>query len=357
MFVLRANAGAVAVQPYQASADAGASEDQKRWMRYAETYEHLAVLDAWPDGDSDDLQVLTGEASGQTWRHHIDSDGVETWRKPDSEAAAGLLYRERLAPGTLAAADAAAPEVGRSMPPPQLEPDDAYEPPAGSLLAKAEAYVAARSAVQGARQAASDDAALAHLRVLLPALETLEVEHAAVEARMLLSQVEEGRIGPARLAAALARMEARVLDELAAIRLVLLTPPQWRHLADPAPFGVAVDIAFPEAGYDIEEAALCLAFRRPSAAAFHCMRIVECGLAGLGVSLREDAPGADRRWALIMSLLRGSVPADRAEAVAALEQVRRCWRGARLAPAEKYTEAEAERLFRAVGAFMTALAG
>jgi hypothetical protein len=58
-----------------------------------------------------------------------------------------------------------------------------------------------------------------------------------------------------------------------------------------------------------------------------------------------------------MTLLRGAVPSDRAGMLAALEQVRRCWRDARLAPAEKYTEAEAERLFRAVGAFMGALAG
>jgi hypothetical protein len=50
--------------------------------------------------------VLTGDASGQAWRHHIDVDGVETWRKPDNEAAVGALHREKLHPGTLAIEDA-----------------------------------------------------------------------------------------------------------------------------------------------------------------------------------------------------------------------------------------------------------
>ena len=363
LFLLRANDGTVKIEPYDASADGAASEDQARWMRYAETYEHLAVLDAWRDGASDDLLVVTGEASGQIWRHHIDRDGVETWRKPDEEAAAGLLYRDRLAPGTLAATDAATPDAGHDTSPllqNGLDAEEAEDAPADSLLAKGEAYVAALAALRSAQEAVIGNtplaAALVHLRVLAPALETLEADHAAVEARLLLLQAEEGRIRPGRMGAALARIDARLPDELAAIRLVTLAPSRRRHLVDPAPFGVAVEVAFPEAGYDIEEAALCLAFRRPSAAAFHCMRIVECGLAGLSASLRVDLPGEHRQWTQIMAVLRRALGADQAGLLAALDQVRRCWRGARLVPVEKYTEAEADRLFRAVGAFMAELA-
>jgi hypothetical protein len=360
LFLLRASAGTATVEPYEASADHAASKDQASWMRYAETYERLAMLDAWHDGDSGDLLVVTGEASGQIWRHHIDRDGVETWRKPEEQAAAGLLYRERLQPGTLAAADAIAFDAEPTPLPPPQESDAAPDAPTDSLLARAEAYVIALATLRGAQEAMAGAAPLAealkHLRALQPALETLEAERAAVEARMLLAQADDGRIRPAKLAGALARMEARLPDELAAIRLVTLAPLQWRHLVDPAPFGTAVESAFPEAGYDIEEAALCLAFRRPSAAAFHCMRIVECGLVALGASLRTELPNEDRRWTRIISLLRGAADGDRTRALAALDQVRRCWRGARLVPAEKYTEAEAERLFRAVGAFMREVA-
>ena len=71
-------------------------------MNFAESYEGLAVLDAWHDGTTDDVMVLTGDLSGQVWRHHIDLDGVESWRKTDDEAAIGAVHRERLFPGSLA---------------------------------------------------------------------------------------------------------------------------------------------------------------------------------------------------------------------------------------------------------------
>jgi len=359
LFLVRSQGGAAAATPYETLPDGVASADHGRWMRYAETYERLAMLDAWPDGDSADLLVISGDESGQIWRHHIDADGVETWRKPDESTAAGLLYRERLSPGTLAAADAVpgprpVAQNGISEPEP---PDDVA---GDSLLAKAEAYVAALAALRGARAAANEEVpladALTHVGALVRALETLGAMHAAIEARLLLTQIETGRLRPARLATALARMEARLSDELAATRVVSLTPAQWRHLVNPAPFGNAVEDALPEAAYDIEEAALCLAYRRPGAVAFHCLRVVESGLAALGASLKSPLPGEERQWARIMTLLRGTMPADQAPLLAALEQVRRCCRSARLAPADKYTEAEAERLFHAVGAFTNELA-
>ncbi len=65
LFLLRADGGTVTAEPYAASPDKVASEDQARWMRYAETYEHLAMLDAWRDGDSDDLLVVTGRRAAR----------------------------------------------------------------------------------------------------------------------------------------------------------------------------------------------------------------------------------------------------------------------------------------------------
>ncbi|HTZ71986.1 MAG TPA: hypothetical protein VMB71_15115 [Acetobacteraceae bacterium] len=359
LFLLRAQDGAATASPYQARPVEIASPDHGRWMRYAETYEHLAMLDAWQDGDSGDLLVISGDESGQIWRHHIDADGVETWRKPDESTAAGLLYRERLSPGTLAAAD----EVPGAPPLQQngiAEPEPADDVPGDSLLAKAEAYVAALAALRGAQAAADGQDALAggltHVRALVRALETLDAVHAAIEARLLLAQIETGRIGAARLAIALARMEARLSNELAATRVVTLTPAQWRHLVIPAPYGTAVENVLPEAAYDIEEAALCLAYRRPGAAAFHCTRVVEAGLAALGATLNAPLPSEERQWARITALLSNTMPAEQGPLLAALEQVRRRYRGSRLAPIDKYTEAEAERLFHAVGVFMTELA-
>lgn len=388
LFLLRAAGGNAVVTPYEPDPNGAATEDQARWMRYAETYEHLVMLDAWHDGDSDDLLVVSGEAGGQVWRHHLDRDGVETWRKPDEDAAAGLLHREQTAPGTLAAADAVLPEPeieleaepegetngeaeGEAEPaegeleaaasPLAQHAEEAEPAPAGSVLAKVEAYAAAQVALRDAQAAAAAgaplEAVLHHLRALHPALKTLEAEQAAIEAGTLLRQAEAGYLRPERLGRTLAGMEERVRGELAGTRVVTLAPSQWRHLADPTPFGDAAETAFPEAAYDIEEAASCLALRRPTAAAFHCTRVVECGLAALGVQLHNELAGRDREWASIMALLRGKTGLDQAGLLAALEQVRRCWRDARLVPADKYTESEAERLFAAVGAFIGEVAG
>lgn len=82
-----------------------AGADQHRWIHYIESYEGLTVLDVWRDGTSNAVIVLTSDLSGQIWRHHIDIDGVETWRQAGDEAAIGALHREQLFPGTLADAD------------------------------------------------------------------------------------------------------------------------------------------------------------------------------------------------------------------------------------------------------------
>jgi hypothetical protein len=362
LFLLRAKDGVATISPYEAGRSAQATEDQARWMRYAETYENLAILDSWRDGNSSDLIVLTGEASGQVWRHHIDSDGVETWRKPDDDAAVAAVHGDRLFPGTLVAADAPGLADASEAAADRDEADEANPAAPDSLLGKAEAYVDALTALLGAREiaaalprepgAALPAAALQHLRDLQPALDTLAAEHAASETRILLAQAEDGLVRPDRFARTLARIEARLLDELAALRLVALPPGQWRYLIDPSPFGRGVESEFPDAAYDIEEAALCLAFRRPTAAAFHCMRIIEYGLQTLAARLRLDGLGADRRWGPLLLRLRNAAGPELTAPLVALDQVRRSWRGAQLLPVEKYTEGEAERLFLAVGAFM-----
>ena len=106
LFLLRPAPGAVRIEPYMPRRSP-AAPDQQKWMKYAESYESLTVLDGWRDGTTDDVMVLTCDLSGQVWRHHIDIDGVETWRKTDNEAAIGVVHREhrfaRSRTGTLTA--------------------------------------------------------------------------------------------------------------------------------------------------------------------------------------------------------------------------------------------------------------
>ncbi len=116
LYLVRPTADGARLEPHVPSRDA-AGPDQQRWIHYIETYEGLTVLDVWRDGGSDAVIVLTGDLSGHIWRHHIDSDGVETWRQAGDEAAIGTVHREQLFPGTLAAADGTPEEAGTTPPP------------------------------------------------------------------------------------------------------------------------------------------------------------------------------------------------------------------------------------------------
>jgi len=99
-----------------------------------------------------------------------------------------------------------------------------------------------------------------------------------------------------------------------------------------------------------------LALRRPTAAVFHCLRIVERGLLAHARWHGATAPPAQagRRWASIMTELRNAGQDN--DLSAALDAVRRSWRGATLQVGAKYTEEEATRILHLVEAFMRCLA-
>ena len=276
LLLLRPGSDGVRLEPHKTGCDT-AGPDQLRWMQFAESYESLVVIDSWHDDRSTDLIVLTGDLAGDIWRHHIDIDGVETWRRLEKDAAIGPLHRERLFPGTIAA-----------------ERIDNQAMPAGaadSLSGRMQAFI------------------------------------------------------HAELNDALARIEARLNEELA----------QSHGLTAEAPFGAEVAAAFPSLAYDIEEAALCLALRRPTAAVFHCTQVLRHGIQSL---LRQQGvadPFATigQSWQRVWQSLSGT---DQPAALDALKVVEARWRHTNLHPADKYTEEEAGLIFRAVGRFMQALA-
>jgi hypothetical protein len=246
LVLVRFDGETASMAPYVPGRPAGLTADQEQWLHYIETYEGLGVLDAYRDGSSSALVVLTRSADGATWRHHVDTDGIETWRRPDAESAAGALQSGG-------------------------QPDSA--------------------------------AAL-------------------------------GQQPPAH-------------------------PVHPPHSPDPAaaPFGPEVETGFPSLSYDIDEATRCLALRRPTAVVFHCHRILEQGLHAhtrWRSTAPEPPPLAGRRWQAILSDLRGEVCDG--DLFAALDAVRRGWRGATLQVAPKYTEEEAARILHLVEAFMHCLA-
>jgi hypothetical protein len=360
LFLLRPRSGQVRAETYVPGRGA-AGPDQQRWMHYAETYEGLAVLDAWHDGASDDVIVLTADLSGQVWRHHIDGDGVETWRKADDEAAVGTLHREQLLPGSLAAADAESILAEDAADTPMLRSHGTHMTSDDSLLSRAEGYVRAMAALRATREDVDEtpEAVARHIRALQTALLTLEAHVAAAGAQDMLTQLHNGGLEPAAFAQQLTQIEASLRHELGLIRSVAIAPPRSFFLhRDEPPFGRDVAACFSSAGYDIEEASVCLAFRRSTAAVFHCMKILEHGIGAFArcAGLADQVATGERNWPAILRPLRG-VAANRFPGVrAALEFIYDRWRAPTLLPAEKYTEEEAELIFHAVGRFMRALA-
>jgi hypothetical protein len=347
LFLLRPASGQARTEPHAPSRNA-AVPDQQKWLHFAETYEALTVLDVWRDGSGDGVIVLTGDASGQLWRHHIDVDGVEAWRRADNDAAFGALHREHLCPGALAVEDAepargdtdasgAAAAVARRL-------------PDVSLLTHGEAYVRAMTALRDARDAVGDEAGdtAAHVAALRQALDAVEAHVAAEAAQDLLRHFDT---------ATLTRLEALMRAELALIQCVAVAPPNARALHDGDVLGADVTAGLPAAAYDIGEAAICLALRRPTASVFHCMKVVECGIGELArrVGVADPVGSGERDWQAIMRLLHRAADVGFGTAAEALDEVRRRWCGGSLVPAEKYTEAEAERIFQAIGGFMRAL--
>ena len=104
-----------------------------------------------------------------------------------------------------------------------------------------------------------------------------------------------------------------------------------------------VEALFPSAAYDIDEAARCLALRRSTAAVFHCLAVLELGLRAHARwrGVLDPPPQAGQRWQSILADLRNQ--GSDTEVFAALDAVRRGWRGAALQVGPKYTEEEAER--------------
>jgi hypothetical protein len=140
---------------------------------------------------------------------------------------------------------------------------------------------------------------------------------------------------------------------------------------DPYLFGKAVGDAFPTAFQEIAESGACLALDRTTACVFHLMRTLEIGLRALGnkfgVSLTNTnwAPAIDQIEGKIRDMHRD--PAWKslsdwkqqqefyAQAASHFSIFKDAWRNYTMHVRGFYTEAEAERVFEHVKAFMQKL--
>ncbi len=343
LFIVRPDRDGARVDPYTPGDTTVGSSDQRRWIRYAEAHEGRIALDAYQDGASDELVVLTGDADGQVWRHRIDPDGVEVACGPANETAVAMLYRTRCS-------------TERDTSPSDPEPmDDAdwpeLPPEADSLLAKARAYAQACLMLKDAR--APDQAwpdTVGCLGGLPVALRVLDARATAAALRALLRRGNRTAPPEAERLRALDALEQRLSEELADIR-VSAAALAWPDVEDAEPEW-AIEDHFPQAAYHSQEAQRCLMLRRPSAAVYHGMHVVRAGLGAIAGGVIATAM---TDWARLTASVdrRGDVSPDIRQA---LRTLRRSWHAPTLLPAEKYTEQEAEAVLEAIDAFMRAVA-
>ncbi len=381
LVAIRRDGKATRIDPYVPGRIGSATEDQRRWMSYAETYEARTILDSWRDGDGDDLAVLTIDPEQEAWRHVIDPEGIEISRQSDNDAAAAVLWRERLNPPEDASFGAPsdvpldarpdAPAGSHRASPPDLavlteRARTEYDAPADSLLAKALAWsravsvlseaIASHGAGQGADHAAgvqvASRATLDRLGTLVGPLTALNATFSIGTLRRLMSQMEGGMLVGPSVAPALNELLTRLRDELALTRIVTLPSTEPGSIGEPR-FGPLVELHFSAAAYDIEEAARCLALRRSTASVLHAMKVMRHGLDAIERSF-STPPLTALDWSRVIAEVRRTT-ADR-DVIHALGEVRRAWRAPGPLPADKYTEEEAASVLSAVEAFMRALA-
>jgi hypothetical protein len=142
-----------------------------------------------------------------------------------------------------------------------------------------------------------------------------------------------------------------------------------------APFDseiVSVNDRFPDAVYDIQEAANCLALSRPTASVCHLMRVLEVGLFALAEDL--DVPWPNRNdWQDVINAIEGKIklfekgsgplPSDwrdkrqfYADAATQFTHFKDGWRNHAMHFRAVYDDAKAEIIFRSVQDFMRVLA-
>jgi hypothetical protein len=209
----------------------------------------------------------------------------------------------------------------------------------------------------------------------LPHLEILNAKLTKMSCTRLLDRLAESpcvaKFGD--IATSVESINQRLSDELCSTKLFVLKPENQQYYNPLTPlFGSDVDSRFTSVSFELDEAAKCLAFGRPTACVFHLMRIMEIGVGATArcLGIPDPIKPAERNWGHILGEIRGGIhkkwpsTAQRMrddgalfeELYTSLDAVKNPWRNATMHVERKYTDDEAEHVFVAVKGFMMKLA-
>jgi hypothetical protein len=154
--------------------------------------------------------------------------------------------------------------------------------------------------------------------------------------------------------------------EMASMKLFRLSGDTKRYFDADNAFGEQVAKAFPSAEYDIKEAGNCLALSRATACVFHSMRVLEHSLCALADQF--GVPFDNKSWNDVIEPIEKAIRQIKnqskkprswkaneqfySEAAAQFMHFKNAWRNYTAHKQFKYTEDEAEAIFRHVRDFM-----
>ena len=182
-----------------------------------------------------------------------------------------------------------------------------------------------------------------------------------------------------QLAAKTAEVESRFADHLSDIKLLVLQPSEAQLmlpvdglLGSIGPHVEGFPAAFPRASQEIEEAAKCLALNRYTAAVFHCMRALECGVRAFAnlIGIADPSKPSEKNWGVILKKLSdaldakwprgtrldGTAGAEYEKIYATFDAVKNPWRNATMHVENVYSPHEALHIARCTAMFLVELA-
>lgn len=196
---------------------------------------------------------------------------------------------------------------------------------------------------------------------------TVSVIHIQDEIRVAK---QKGKLDHADLAKISAAVSDTIRHEMKSRVMLAIAPEMQKYYGATAPFGPEVAATFGRAEYDITEAGNCLALSRATACVFHCMRVLEHALCALAsqFNVPTDQPQwnemIERTEAAIRQINKQKDKPENwkddeqfySEAASQFMHFKNAWRNYTAHIQFKYTEAEAEAIYRHVRDFMQHIA-
>jgi hypothetical protein len=187
----------------------------------------------------------------------------------------------------------------------------------------------------------------------------------------IVERLEDKKPLPRNELASLAReFHNSVKREMRTTKFFRLSPDTQSYFEATEGFGKQVSESFPSAEYDIKEAGSCLALSRATACVYHAMRVLEYGLCALAD--RFSVPFEHKSWNDVIEPIEKAIRQIKndpnkppnwkdeeqfySEAASQFMHFKNAWRNYTAHRQFKYTETEAEAIFRHVRDFMRHIA-